>query len=205
MLLPFAITLFLLAFVINFFTSPFQTIVEGILQHFGLFNRPFWFFSGEQVLYQSSKIIALIGLFLAVILIGFLARLVLVDYFLHLAHSFLQRIPFINKLYTALQEMVQTVFTSSSSSFSQVVLVPFPYDQTLCVGLVPTSSLPANPEEAIPIFIPGSPNPTGGFLLKFKLNELIFTDMKVEDALKFVVSGGILCQNLFLENKDAKT
>lgn len=192
-LLPFVVTLFLVIFVINFLTHPFQAIVENILRHYHLFsNGSFFVFTNEQVLSQVSKIIALIALFLILIFFGFIARLVFVKYFFKLLDHLFHRIPFFNKIYTAFQEMLRGAFYSKGSNFSQVVLAPFPHDKIFCIGLIPNHHNGNDETEEISVFIPGTPNPTAGYLLKFNRKDVIFTDMRVEEALKFVVSCGIL-------------
>lgn len=191
-LLPFVVTLFLAIIVINFLTHPFQAIVESVLRHFHLFsNGSFFIFTNEQVLTQVSKIISLIALFLTLLFFGFIGRLFFVNYFFRLLDRLFHRIPVFNKIYTAFQEMVRGAFYSEGSNFSKVVLVPFPHDKILCIGLIPNHQ--GNDEtEEISVFIPGTPNPTAGYLLKFNRRDVIFTDMRVEEALKFVVSCGIL-------------
>jgi uncharacterized membrane protein len=194
MLLPFALTLLLAGFVIDFLANPFLYTVKSLLSNYNLLNWPFFIFNGEEMLHLSSKVFALLALFLCIIAVGFLGRLVFVHWFLSYTDLLLSQIPFVNKIYKAFQDIVQTVFSTKGSGFSQVVLAPFPYKGLLTIGFVPDMTDPG--EDPISIFLPGSPNPTGGFLLKFKREDLIFTDMPVEEAFKCIISCGVLSPGL---------
>lgn len=197
-LLPFALTFMIIMFLINLFTYPFQELVESFLANYGLLGKPFLFLSGQQVLYVGSKVLVLIALFFFIVLFGFLARIVLINTLFRFGDLLIDRIPFINKLYKVAQDVVKTIFESKSSAFSNVVLVRFPHTQAYCVGLVPHNQMTSPPNKILSIFIPGSPTPTMGFMLRYKHEEIIFIDMKVEEALKYVVSCGVVNgENLF--------
>ncbi|MEI8366097.1 MAG: DUF502 domain-containing protein, partial [Parachlamydiaceae bacterium] len=104
------------------------------------------------------------------------------------------RIPFIRSVYKTCRDVIGTLFTSSSNSFKQVVLVPYPSQDTKAIGLVTRDNIQidGSKEVLIAVFIPTTPNPTSGFLILFKKDSLIYLDMKVEDALKYVISCGVI-------------
>jgi uncharacterized membrane protein len=60
------------------------------------------------------------------------------------------------------------------------------------MGLISEKQTPEKHADNILVFIPGTPNPTAGFMLSYKYEEIIFLDMKVEDAIKFMISCGTL-------------
>jgi uncharacterized membrane protein len=191
-LLPFTLTLLIVLFVINILTDPFQNSVESILDYYDLLDQPFWFLSKESVLYISSKVLVIVSLFIITILIGLLAHLVITKFIFQLGNDLIARIPVINRLYQSVHDIVEILFKSNNSSFSQVVLVKFPHNGARVIGLVTKKQTPDKHEEEVPVFIPGSPNPTAGFILSYKYNEVIFLDIKVEDGLKFIVSCGTI-------------
>lgn len=191
-LLPFTLTLIIAAFVINLFTTPFQGSVASILDYYNLLDKPFLFFSGESILFFSSKFLVLIALGFFTILIGFLGRLFITKTFFRFGDYLIQRIPFVNTVYKTTQDVVKTLFNTSGSSFSQAAIVPFPYSGVYCMGLITERQTPESHSENVLVFIPGTPNPTAGFMLSFRYEEIIFLDMKVEDSLKFIISCGIM-------------
>ena len=86
--------------------------------------------------------------------------------------------------------------STNSESFREVVLVEYPRKDIWVIGFVTGETRgevqTLNKEKLINIFIPTTPNPTSGFLLLKKKKDLIYMNMKVEDAVKMVISGGIV-------------
>lgn len=199
-LLPFAITLIVVLFILNFLTRPFEGAVESILRYYDIFDKPFLFLNGAQVLGLASKLLVLVAIFLLTLFIGVLGQSVITKTFFTVGDYFIHKIPLISKVYKATQEVVHTVFKTDSTAFSQVVLIPFPHKNVYSIGLITAEEKKHIIEEEqahaattkVSVFVPGTPNPTMGFMLMFDRSQLVEIDMKVEDALKFVVSCGIM-------------
>ncbi|MBA3721759.1 MAG: DUF502 domain-containing protein [Parachlamydiaceae bacterium] len=211
-ILPIFLTSFIVVFFINLLTRPFLGIVESFIANFDFFKEGTTIFHNPEFLLSLSKIFILIGLVGFIFLIGFLGQLFLVKYLFKFGNAIFQKIPYINKIYLALQEVVHSLFSSESKSFSQVVLVPFPNSNALSVGLITREYIKLNSthkstSEMIPVFVPGTPNPSVGFMLMFREEQLIFVNMKVEDAMKFIVSCGVVLSEFKInsspkQNKD---
>ena len=75
-------------------------------------------------------------------------------------------------------------------------MVPFPKEGAYVLGLVSRSAphicRESTGEDLISVLVPTTPNPTTGFLLMYRRQELIYLDMKPEDALKFMISCGVV-------------
>lgn len=195
-LLPFTLTLVIVLGIINLFTTPFQAPVEALLDYYNLLDRPFLFLSGETVLYLSSKILVILALFSFIVLIGFLGRLVIIKSLFQFGNALMTRIPIVNRVYQSSQDLVYSLFNPKGSSFSQVALVPFPHSGVYTMGFLTAKHTPEKQtsephENKVLVFVPGTPNPTAGFMLSYHSQDVIILDMKVEDGLKFVVSCGI--------------
>lgn len=191
-LLPFTLTLLIVAFVVNLFTAPFQSSVAAILDYYDLLDKPFLFFSGQSVLDFSSKLFILIALALFTIFIGFIGRLVIAKTLFRFGDYLIKRIPFINKVYQSTQDVVKSLFSSNEPSFSQAAFVPFPHSGAYSMGLITKKQTPESHSDNVEVFIPGTPNPTAGFMISYKYEEVIFLDMKVEEAMKFIISCGTM-------------
>lgn len=195
-LLPLAVTIAVVIFVVNFLTKPFMGLVIKILSHTRISEIGFLFLTPEQVIRYGSQLIILIGLFLVTVGLGFLARWFIFKGLIRLSDKILHKIPLVNKVYKTTQEIIKTLFASDKNSFKQVVMAPFPFKGTYSLGLVsresPKTCEDAENGELISVFIPTTPNPTTGFLLMFKKEDLIFIDMKTEDAVKYIVSCGVI-------------
>jgi len=192
-LLPLALTFAIVMFFMNFLTEPFVGVVKTVLSSLGLFTKGFWFLSAAQVEQIVSQILVLIFLFVLTVLLGVFARWVLFHYFIRMGEYILHRIPLVNTIYKTSKDVINTIFTNKTGSFKQVVLLPFPSEFTYAVGLVTRENLEGlSLEDRIAIFVPTTPNPTSGFLMMVKKTDVIYLDMKVEDALKYVISCGVI-------------
>ncbi|MBS0620455.1 MAG: DUF502 domain-containing protein [Verrucomicrobia bacterium] len=195
-LLPIVVTIAVVAFLINFLTKPFMGAVTALLSEFHIINRGFLFLSPEQLLEYGSKLIILILLFLVTVGIGMVTRWFLVKSLLRLGDSILHRIPIVNSVYKTTQDIIKTLFAPDQNSFKQVVMVPFPKSDVYVLGLIsrdsPASCSKAIGEDLISVFVPTTPNPTTGFLLMYKRSEVIHVDMKAEEAIKYIVSLGVI-------------
>ena len=199
-LLPLVVTVAVVTFLVNFLTEPFIGIVSSILSKFHLINHGFLFLSPEELLRYGSKILILALLFLLTVGLGILTRWVLVTLLFRLGDSVLHRIPIINTVYKTTQDIIKTLFVSDKNSFKQVAMVPFPGEKSYVLGLIaresPKVCSDGAKEELVSVFIPTTPNPTTGFLLTFKRSDLILINMKSEEAIKYIVSCGVIVPKL---------
>lgn len=192
-LLPLALTLMIVAFILNFLTEPFLGIVKGIFIQLNLFHRGFLFFSAEQTQIFFSKLIILVFLFFFTILLGIFTRWVFMHYVLRFSDLILHRIPIVNTIYKTSQDVIKTIFTTDTRSFKQVVLIYFPSRESRCLGLITQDDLSSlGLPDYIGVFVPTTPNPTSGYLLMVKKSDVEYLDIKIEDALKYIISCGVI-------------
>ncbi len=129
--------------------------------------------------------------FLAILLLIFLTGLIARNYLgrklIGIGEKIMTKIPLINRIYVALQQISQTFLAQKRSIFKEAVLIEYPRKGLYAIGFV-TSYMEEG--RMLGIFIPTTPNPTSGFLLFLPREEAIPLRMKVEDALKLVISGG---------------
>lgn len=156
--------------------------------------------SGPQVLEVVSRIFILCAIIFIVFLTGVLGRMFLLDYLSQLGEYIIHRIPIISTIYKSIHEIVNTLFAKpkevEGEAYSRVVLVPYPHSETLSIGLITKGNLPEDSDpdhrKLVSVFVPGTPNPSMGFMLMFPRELLIPLDLTVEQALKFVVSIGVI-------------
>ena len=116
---------------------------------------------------------------------------------LKLGEMILFKTPVIRTVYSSIKQIMETVMSTNSKSFKEVVLVEYPRKDIWVIAFV-TSSVKGEIDDKIKksklvsIFVPTTPNPTSGFLLFVAQNDLIYLDMPVEQAVKLVISGGIV-------------
>jgi uncharacterized membrane protein len=195
-LLPLVVTIAVVIFLVNFLTQPFIGIVSTILTKMNIINRGFLFLTPDQLLRYGSKVIVLILLFLFTVGLGMITRLFLINALFRLGDYILHRIPVVNTVYKTTQDIIRTLFVSDKNSFKQVVMVPFPRPDVFVLGLIaresPEICSTTVKEDLVSVLVPTTPNPTTGFLLMYKRKELILIDMKPEEAIKYIVSCGVI-------------
>ncbi|MGD0665724.1 MAG: DUF502 domain-containing protein [Rhabdochlamydiaceae bacterium] len=195
-LLPIAVTIALLGFLINLFTTPFVHLVSSFLREHNIMPTGFLFLSSEDVIQMISKLIILILLFIITVILGILTRWFVITSLLSLTDKLLKKIPVVNTVYKASQEITKTFLKADQTSFKQVVMVPFPRKDSYALGLVsrdaPENCSRLTKSNLISVLVPTTPNPTSGFLLMVDQDDLIYLDMKPEDAIKYIISVGVI-------------
>ena len=153
--------------------------IDGILQPYviPIFGRP----------------VAGIGFAVLVILIylvGIIASNVVGRRLIHFGESLVSRVPLVRPLYSSIKQIMESFSTSPQAGFMRVVLVEFPRKSMWTLAFVTSESKTQSGKVQLNIFIPGSPNPTSGFMQIVVEDEVISTNISVEQALRMVVSGG---------------
>ena len=132
----------------------------------------------------------------AITIIGALAAGFFGRWLITFGEKLLHRMPVVGTIYGASKQILETVMASQSDAFRDVVLVQYPRKDLWVIGFVTGTTKgevqSAIEDETVNVFVPTTPNPTSGFLLFCPRNELRFLEMSVEDAVKLVVSGGIV-------------
>lgn len=112
----------------------------------------------------------------------------------------LLRIPLVKAIYGPARQLLDALARSGKGVFSKVVLVEYPRSGIWTVGLVageqphrlgPVLGTPTR--GAVPVFFATTPNPTSGWLAFVPIEQILVLDMSVEDGVKLIVSGGIVC------------
>ncbi len=140
--------------------------------------------------------LGLVMLAITLTLIGFLTANFLGRSLLRVGERVLSRMPFIRSIYSAVKQIFETVLKDKSTAFREVVLLEFPRTGTWTLGLVIGRTdgeiRDKLPEDLMTVYVPTAPNPTSGYLLFVPRADAIHMEMTVEDALKMIVSGGLV-------------
>ena len=150
----------------------------------------------RETIYSSIPGVGLIIGAIAITVIGAIAAGFFGRWIIRTGEALLNRMPIVGTIYGAVKQILETVLASQSDAFRDVVLVEYPRKDLWVIGFVTGGTKgevkDAIPDETVNVFVPTTPNPTSGFLLFCPKSELQYLDMSVEDAVKLVVSGGIV-------------
>jgi uncharacterized membrane protein len=145
-----------------------------------------------------------IGLLL-VLLISYFVGLGAKNYFgrfiIDTGNAIISSIPFLNKVYLAVQQILDAVVSGKKALFERAVLIEYPKKNSFCIAFVTSEGKGEIPrktgQEMVSVFVPTTPNPTSGFLLFLPRSEIIELDMNVEIAVKTVISAGMVNPEVF--------
>lgn len=108
----------------------------------------------------------------------------------------LARIPIVRSIYSAVKQVVETMFIGGGDAFRKVLLVEYPRKGLWTIGFQTGVAIGEVQEktarEVVTVFIPTTPNPTSGFIILVPREDAIELEMSVEDALKLVMSLGVV-------------
>lgn len=142
------------------------------------------------------------------LLVIFVTGMVAHNYFgkklVYLWELLLARIPVVNSIYSSVKQVSDTLFSSSGNAFRKALLVQYPRHGAWTIAFltgVPGGDVRNHlPDGYVSIYVPTTPNPTSGFFLMIPRAEAIELDMSVDEALKYIVSMGVVSPEFIEKN-----
>jgi uncharacterized membrane protein len=114
---------------------------------------------------------------------------------LRLVESLIARVPIVRPMYNGIKQVLESFAAPRETGFMQVVLVEFPRKGMRAIGFITNEGYDASGEKVLNVFVPTAPNPTSGFLQIVHEEDIVRTDISVDDAVKMVVSAGRISAN----------
>lgn len=138
-----------------------------------------------------------------ILLLGLMAQNYLGKKIITYWEILISKIPIVRSIYNATKQTVETLFLNKDN-FSKVVFVKFPHQDSLVIGFL-SNKVKICEDEKYMVLIPAALNPTSGFLLFVDEKDVIFTDMTIEEAMRTILSGGLVIKKKIKLIKDSKT
>ncbi len=140
--------------------------------------------------------LGLIASVLVILVLGALATNVLGRRLVELFERVILSIPLARSIYSATKSISDSIFLQRKAAFQRPVLIQWPREGMYTIGFVTGESQdPARGRRVLSVFVMTTPNPTSGFLMLVPDDEATPLEMSVEDALKVMISGGIVSPN----------
>jgi len=178
---PLALTIYLLMKLFGWFDSIFQPLVHPIVQPYFMQDVP-----GLGIV---------VGL-LFILMVGLMAPSLIGKHVILIIERAVNRVPLAKLIYSGTKQIFDSFSESQIGKFNRVVLVPFPRDNSYSIGFVTHEThetwVPGKHDMKMAVFIPTTPNPTSGYLLFVSPKDAISLSISVEDALKLIISGGLV-------------
>lgn len=125
----------------------------------------------------------------ALYLLGWLSTHVVGRRILGTIDRLLERLPLVHTIYGGVKKLM-TLMRNKPGGTQRVVLIDFPSPQLKSIGFVTRTFIDADGREVAAVYVPTTPNPTGGYLELVPTERLIATDWSMDQAMAFIVSGG---------------
>lgn len=136
---------------------------------------------------------------LIVVLTGAFATNLLGARLVHLWHEILHRIPVVNSIYSSVKQISDTLFSPGGQAFRKALLVQWPSPGMWTIAFltgVPGGDVRNHLQgDYISVYVPTTPNPTGGYFVMVLRDNVIELDMTVDEALKYIISMGVAAPN----------
>jgi uncharacterized membrane protein len=140
-----------------------------------------------------------LGVILTLVIVlttGVLATNFLGARLVHLWHAILHRIPVVNSIYSSVKQISDTLFSSSGQAFRKALLVEWPRPGMWTIAFLtgtPGGDVVNHLEgDYVSVYVPTTPNPTGGYFVMLPRKDVIELDMTVDAALKYIISMGVV-------------
>ncbi len=105
-------------------------------------------------------------------------------------------IPIVKSIYTSVKQVSDTLFSSSGQAFREAVLVQYPREGSWTIAFVTGKPAGEVAEqlsgEMVTLYVPTTPNPTSGYMLMVPTADVVKLDMSVDEALKYIISMGVV-------------
>ena len=187
--LPITVTVLLLMWLVKTLGAPVTDLI--FIPIFNNLNSDFLDTAfGMGVMNTISALIVVVF----ITLIGYLSTFFLGRLAINLSEAIISKIPFANTIYKTVKQIVDTFSKQKKAVFQAAVLIEFPREGVYSVGFLTGEGRGELSEKAgeelLNVFVPTTPNPTSGFLMLLKKEQVVTLDMSVSDAMKFIVSFG---------------
>jgi len=110
--------------------------------------------------------------------------------------ALLHRIPVVRGIYSSVKQVSDTLFSPSGNAFRTAVLVQWPRADVWTIAFVtgaPGGDVAAHlSDDFVSVYVPTTPNPTGGYFVMLRRRDCIELKMSVDEALRYVISMGVV-------------
>ena len=136
---------------------------------------------------------------LIVMLTGVVTANLIGQRLVHFWHEILHRIPVVSSIYSSVKQVSDTLFSSSGEAFRKALLVQWPREGMWTIAFLtgaPGGDVTRHLQgDYVSVYVPTTPNPTGGYFVMMPRKDVIELDMSVDTALKYVISMGVASPN----------
>jgi len=141
---------------------------------------------------------------LIVLVTGILAANFIGERLVRIWDELIHRIPFVSSIYSSVKQVSDTLFSSGGQAFRKALLVQWPREGMWTIGFLtgtPGGDVANHLQgDFLSVYVPTTPNPTGGYFVIIARKDVIELDMSVDQALTYIISMGVVAPGANLKN-----
>ena len=190
LLIPVSLTLWIIIYALNILTG-WSVGLIGIIPYFQRFQSELWF----DLITRALSIILLLSILFC---IGQFAKYAIGRRMFAYMENLMIQLPMFKSIYLTIKQILDAIRSTKSGMFRQVVMIEYPRKGIYTLAFLTNYNNnrweigEKSGRELVSVFLPTTPNPTGGFLLFIPKEDCIFLDMNVTVGMRLVISGGVI-------------
>lgn len=192
-ILPLFLTIFIINWMVNFVTtmtmeSFFTVLINNAIRFFGI--------EDNLHLKTAVYVLYLLSILVLITFIGYITKNIIGKKITRSINRIIGKLPIVKHIYTTINQIVSLISSEKGNTYKRAIAVEYPRKGIYSIGFLTseTNEILSNVvgKELCNVFIPTSPNPTSGMFICVDKKDIIFLDMKIDDAVKLIISGGVI-------------
>lgn len=192
-ILPLFLTIFIINWMVNFIViitmeSFFTTLINNAIKFFGIEDNIH--------LKTAVYILYLLSILIFITFIGYITKNILGKKITRSINKIIGRLPIVKHIYTTISQIVSLVSSEKGNTYKKAIAVEYPRKGIYSIGFLTSEEneilSKTEGKELCNVFIPTSPNPTSGMFICVEKKEIRYLDMGIDDAVKLIISGGVI-------------
>ena len=188
--MPLAITIWVLGWLLG--------LVDGVFFWLLSLSQPLFGSGADAVVERLHQVTGLGALVMVALMLltGMFVTNIFGQWWVRQWDKMMGRIPIVKSIYSSVKQVSDTLFSSSGNAFREAVLVQYPHAGSWTIAFVtgaPSGEVAGHlAGEHVSLYVPTTPNPTSGFFLMVPRTAVQALNMSVDEALKYVISMGVV-------------
>ncbi len=204
-ILPLFLTVFIINWMVNFIVaitmeSFFTVLINNAIKFFGIENN----------IHLKTAVygLYLLSILILITFIGYITKNIIGKKITRSINKIIGKLPIVKHIYTTINQIVSLVSSDKGNTYKRAIAVEYPRKGIYSIGFLTSeeNAILSQQEgkDLCNVFIPTSPNPTSGMFICVERKDVIFLDMKIDDAVKLIISGGVIVPGMEKEEDNSE-
>ncbi len=204
-ILPLFLTVFIINWMVNFIVA---ITMESFFTVF--INNAIKFFGIENNIHLKTAVygLYLLSILILITFIGYITKNIIGKKITRSINKIIGKLPIVKHIYTTINQIVSLVSSDKGNTYKRAIAVEYPRKGIYSIGFLTSeeNAILSQQEgkDLCNVFIPTSPNPTSGMFICVERKDIVFLDMKIDDAVKLIISGGVIVPGMEKEEDNSE-